>query len=145
MGGEIAERYDLANSFSFVMENPRDGTLDPHFLWEVAREGIVIWADPALVLVSESHPGLEPALLVTYSTQGMTSRDKGALHRALYGYRVEKKAGDKVYVSEKQGLIYRVGRRLGPGVVIVPARVADRLIGFLEKHGASYTTTKVWR
>lgn len=145
LGGEIAERYDLAHSFSFVMENLRDGTLDPHFLWEVAREGIVIWADPALVLMSEFQPGLEPALLVTYSTKEMTGRDKGALHRALYGYRVEKKTGDKVYVSAKRGLIDRVGRRLGPGVVIVPARIADRLVGLLEKHGASYTTTKVWR
>lgn len=145
LGAEIAGRYDLAHSFSFVMENLRDSTLDPHFLWEVAREGIVIWADPALILVSEPHSRLEPALLVTYSTQGMTSRDKGALHRALYGYRVEKKVGDKVYVSEKQGLIERVGRRLGPGVVIIPARAADRLVGLLEKHRASYTSTKVWR
>jgi len=31
------------------------------------------------------------------------------------------------------------------GAVIVPARVADRLVGLLEKHGASYTTTKVWQ
>lgn len=145
LAAEIAGRYDLAHSFSFVMENLRDGALDPHFLWEVAREGVVIWADPALVLVSESQSRLEPALLVTYSTQGMTSRDKGALYRALYGYRVEKKVDDKVYVSEKQGLIDQVGRRLGPGVVIVPARIADRLVGLLEKHGASYTTTKVWR
>jgi hypothetical protein len=142
---EIARRYDPAHSFPFVMENLRDGALDPHFLWEVAREGVVIWADPALVLVSESQPGLEPALLVTYSTKGMTSRDKGALHRALYGYRVEKKVDDKVYVSEKQGLIDRVGRRLGPGVVMVPARLANQLVGLLEKHGASYTTAKVWR
>jgi predicted nucleotidyltransferase len=145
LAAEIAGRYDLAHSFSFVMENLRNGSLDPHFLWEVAREGVVIWADPTLVLASKSQPGLEPALLVTYSTQGMTSRDKGALYRALYGYRVEKKTDDKVYVSEKQGLIDKFGRRLGPGVVIVPARVADRLFGLLEKHGASYTTTKVWR
>ena len=145
LSAEIASRYDLAHSFSFVMENLRNGALDPHFLWEVVREGVVIWADPALVLLSVSHQGLEPALLVTYSTQGVTSRDKGALHRALYGYRVEKRTEDKVYVSEKRGLIDKVGRRLGPGVVIVPARVADRLIGLLEKHGASYTTTKVWR
>jgi len=145
LAAEIAGRYDLAHSFSFVMENLRDGTLDPHFLWEVAREGVVIWADPALVLVSESYPGLEPALLVTYSTRGMTSRDKGALHRALYGYRVEKRTDAKVYVSEKRGLIDKTGRRLGPGVVIVPARIADRLIGLLEKHEASYTTTKVWQ
>ena len=58
---------------------------------------------------------------------------------------MEKKVDDKVYVSEKQGLINQVGRRLGPGVVMVPARIADRLVGLLEKHGASYTTTKVWR
>ncbi len=145
LAAEIASHYNLAHSFSFVMENLRDGALDPHFLWETAREGIVIWADPALILMPEPRSALEPALLVTYSTQGMTSKDKGALHRALYGYRVEKKVGNKVYVSEKPGLIEKTGQRLGPGVVVVPARIADRLTGLLEKHGASYTTMKVWR
>lgn len=83
--------------------------------------------------------------MVTYSTKGMTSRDKGALYRALYGYRVEKKTDDKVYVSAKCRIIDEVGRRLGPGVVIVPARIADKLTGLLEKYEAFYTTTKVWQ
>ena len=77
--------------------------------------------------------------------RGMSIREKGALHRALYGYRVEKKAGEKVYVREKHGLIHEVGRRLGPGVVMVPAHAADQLISLLERHGAKYQMTKVWR
>ena len=145
LSAEIAVECDLAHPFSFVMENLRRSDLDPDFLWEAVREGIVIWADPALVLLPASHPRLEPALLVTYSTRGMSGRGKGALHRALYGYRVEKKAGEKVYVSEKPGLIDEVGRRLGPGVVLVPARAADQLVGLLERHGATYQVTKVWR
>ncbi|MBL7062641.1 MAG: nucleotidyltransferase domain-containing protein [Anaerolineae bacterium] len=145
LSAEIAAECDLAHPFSFVMENLRRGGLDPDFLWEAAREGIVIWAVPSLVLLPASHPRLEPALLVTYSTRGMSGRDKGALHRALYGYRVEKRVGEKVYVSEKAGLINEVGRRLGPGVVLVLARAADRLIGLLERHGATYRVTKVWR
>jgi len=145
LSAEIAAGCDLAHPFSFVMENLRQGDLDPDFLWETTREGVVIWAHPSLVLLPASHPRLEPALLVTYSTRGMSGRDKGALHRALYGYRVERKAGEKVYVSEKPGLINEVGRRLGPGVVLVPVRAADRLIGLLERHGATYRVTKVWR
>jgi len=145
LSAEIAAECDLAYPFSFVMENLRREELAPDFLWEVAREGIVIWADPTLILLPASHPRLEPALLVTYSTQGTSARGKGALHRALYGYRVEKKVGEKVYVSERPGLVNEVGRRLGPGVLLVPARVADRLIGLLEQHGATYRATKVWR
>lgn len=141
----VAQKYDLAPSFSFVMENLNDGQVDPHFLWTVAKEGIIIWGDPSLLLMPEPHPKLEPELLVTYSTQGLSARDKGALYRALYGYKVEKEVKGKVYVSEKEGLIARFGRKLGPGVVMVPAAISDQLIGILEKHKAKYSTLKVWR
>jgi len=30
-------------------------------------------------------------------------------------------------------------------IIMLTARIAERLVGLLEKHGASYTTTKVWR
>jgi len=145
LSAEVAAERNLAYPFSFVMENLHRGDLDPDFLWETVREGIVIWADPSLILLPASHPRLEPMLLITYSTQGMSGRDKGALHRALYGYRVEKKIGEKVYVSQKPGLISEMGHRLGPGVVLVPARIADRLTSLLERHGATYRMTKVWR
>ncbi|HID87576.1 MAG TPA: nucleotidyltransferase domain-containing protein [Anaerolineae bacterium] len=141
----VAQKYDLAHSFSFVMENLRDGQIDPHFLWTVAKEGIIIWGDPGLLLMPEPHPRLEPELLVTYSTQGLSAKDRGALHRALYGYRVEKRVRDKVYVSEKEGLIARFGRKLGPGVVMVPAAISDQLIEILEKHKAKYSMLKIWR
>ncbi len=145
LSGEIARECDLPNSFSFTMENVQRGELTPDFLWEAAREGIVIWADPSMVLLSPSHSRLEPSLLVSYSTKGLSSKNKAALHRALYGYRVEKRAGTKRYVSQKPGLINESGTRLGPGVVLVRARVADQLINVLDRHQAAYRLTKVWR
>jgi len=145
LSAEVAGECDLPYSFSFVIENLSQGDLAPDFLWETARDGIVLWADPSLVLLPASHQRLEPMLLVTYSTRGQNSKDKAALHRALYGYRVEKKAGEKVYLSEKPGLINEAGRRLGPGVVLVPARFEEKLIGLLERHKAKYGLMKVWR
>ncbi len=145
LSSEIARECDLPYSFSFVMENLQSGALVPDFLWEVAREGIVLWADPALVLLPASHPRLEPALLVTYSTRGLSGQARTALHRGLYGYRAVKRVAEKVYVNQRPGLIHEAGWRTGPGVLLVPARVADPLVSLLEQHKATYQMVKVWR
>jgi len=144
ISGYVATKYDLAHSFSLMIANIADDSTDTDFLWEIAKEGIIIWGDPSEVLVSEPRRNLTPELLVTYSTQGLSSSDQAALHRALYGYRVEKKVGDKVYVNEKKGLITEKGRKIGRAVVLIPARLTDQLIEILEARHAPYSIQRIW-
>lgn len=140
----VATKYDLAHSFSLMIANIADDSTDTDFLWEVAKEGIIIWGDPSEVLMSRARSNLAPELLVTYSTKGLSSSARGALHRSLYGYRLEKRAGDKVYVSEKKGLIAEKGRKIARGVVLIPARLSNQLIEILEAHHASYSIQRIW-
>ena len=53
----IAAKYDLAHRFSFVFANLRDPNPDSHFLWHVAKEGIVLWGNPAPLLESMARAG----------------------------------------------------------------------------------------
>lgn len=140
----VAIKYDLAHSFSLMIANIADDSTDTDFLWEIAKEGTIIWGDPSEVLISKPRPNLTPELLVTYSTEGLSSKDKAALHRGLYGYRVEKRVGDKVYINEKKGLITEKGRKMGRGVVVIPARFSDQLIEILEAHHARYSIQRIW-
>lgn len=140
----VATKYDLAHSFSFMIARLPDDSTDTDFLWEIAKEGIIIWGDPSEVLMSKPRSTLTPELLVTYSHKGLNSSDRGALHRGLYGYRTERRVGDKVYVSEKKGLITEKGRKIGRGVVLIPARLSDQLIEILETHHAHYSVQRIW-
>ncbi|MBI4672629.1 MAG: nucleotidyltransferase domain-containing protein [Chloroflexi bacterium] len=108
----IADKFDLANSFSFVYVNLRDPNLDPHFVWQVAKEGVVLWGNPALLLAALAQPRAEPLVLITYSTQGLDAATKGALHRTLYGYAVTKRVNGKEYHSARPGLVEGGGRRI---------------------------------
>jgi predicted nucleotidyltransferase len=140
----IADRFDLANSFSFVYVNLRDPNLDPHFLWQVAREGVVLWGDPALLLEALARPRAEPLVLITYSTQGLDAATKGALHRTLYGYTVTKRVNGKEYHSARLGLVEGGGRRIAPGVLLISAKAANPILTWLDSHQVPHTVTKVW-
>ncbi len=140
----LADKYDLAHSLSFIYANLREPNLDPHFLWQVAKEGIVIWGDPTLLLEAMARTRAEPGLLVTYSTQGLDSATKGALHRTLYGYQVTKRVRGKEYHSARQGLLAQAGRRIAPGALLISAKAAEPLLLWLNTHKVPHTATKVW-
>jgi predicted nucleotidyltransferase len=140
----IAGKYDLAHSFSFVFANLNDPNLDSHFLWQVAKEGIILWGDPAPLLESMARVRAEPMVLVTYSTRELDAATKGALHRHLYGYQVNKRVKGKEYHSAREGLLASVGRKIAPGVLLIPAKDADALLTWLDSHKVPHTVTKVW-
>jgi predicted nucleotidyltransferase len=140
----IASKYDLAHSFSFVYANLRDPNLDPHFLWQVAKEGIVLWGDPTLFLESMARARAEAWVLITYSTRGLDAATKGALHRYLYGYQVSKRVHGKEYHSARPGVLAGSGRKIAPGVLLVSAQAADPLLAWLDSHKVPHTVTKVW-
>ncbi len=140
----IAEKYDLANSFSFIYANLKDPNLDASFLWQVAKEGIVLWGDPAPFLESMARARAEPKALVTYSTRELDAATKGALHRFLYGYQVSKRVKGKEYHSAREGIVAGAGSKIAPGVLLVSAKDADALLTWLDSHKVPHTVTKVW-
>lgn len=81
---------------------------------------------------------------MTYSTRGLGAATKGALHRKLYGYHVNKRVNGKEYHSAREGLVASVGRKIAPGVLLVSAQAADSLLAQLDSHKVPHTVTKVW-
>ena len=141
--GEIEKKYDLPYSFSFVTKNINDPEdVDPDFLWEVSKEGIIIWGDPDLKILKGKHPSLKAMMLIKYSTKKLNSAQKSRINRSFFGYKYEihKK---KVYKGFKEGTLRRE-YRLAPSVLLVPAKLGDGVIKILKENGAEYELTKLW-
>jgi len=75
--------------------------MDPDFLWNVVREGVLIWNRLEDELMKEPHPFLEPMVLVKYTTRDLEEKNKRKLLRKLY--------------SSKKRLINKDKERLGQG------------------------------
>ncbi|MCK4367188.1 MAG: nucleotidyltransferase domain-containing protein [Thermoplasmata archaeon] len=145
IASEISKKRGLEHSFSFVMYNVKEiGSAEMTFLRKVVEEGIGIWmrADVAVPDKLKSH--LVARKIISYSLSGLLPREKMAVHRALYGYRVVKTVGDKEYVNESPGLIEDVGEKLGPGLVMVDPKRAKDVIHVLQRHGADFESRDVW-
>ncbi len=143
---KIAQKYDLAHSFSFVMKNLNDpDDMDTDFLWNISKEGTIIWGRPDIELIREPGKNLQPKSLITYSIKGLTSKNKSAIHRGLFGYRFSQKVKDKSYYSQKKGLIDRKEYKLGDGVLFMPSDMEEEILELLSKEGAKYKSIKIWR
>jgi predicted nucleotidyltransferase len=145
IASEVSKRHGLKRSFSFVMYNVNeleDAEMD--FLKKVMKKGIGIWIRTDVGALTRPHSSLRPKTVISYSLSGLTQREKMAVHRALYGYRVEKSVKGKVYVNESPGLIEDIGEKLGPGLVLVESARAEDVIEILKKYGAELKSRDVW-
>ena len=117
--------------------------LDSDYVWNAAKEGIVIWSRPARVLPLSALP-VEPYLLITYDLSALAAKDKRAIHRALYGYRTRRAVAGKVYESASAGLVQGKIRRHADSVILAPASEADIILDALQARGVRARQTKVW-
>ncbi len=145
LSGNIAKKFDLPYSFSFVAKNlndPKD--VEPDFLWRVAEKGVLIWGKPDLTILKGAHPSLEAMALVKFSLEGLPGKNRASIRRALYGYKVEKTVKGKTYTSQKVGLVSKKDYRLTSGVVMVPASMLEQISEVLRKRGAKFKITRIW-
>ncbi len=145
IASEVSKRHQLRHSFSFVMYNVNEiesGQID--FLKEVIREGVGLWIRADVGMLTEPHSSLKPKTMLRYSLKGLSQKDKMAVHRALYGYRVVKKVRGKEYVNESPGLIEEMGEKMGPGLILVDFDRAKAVERILDKYGAEFESLDVW-
>lgn len=147
IAGQIAKKHRLDYPFSFVAVSLREkGATDVHFLWQVSREGIVIWGRPERYLFDEEFLQVAPRLIVSYSMTGLRPREKKAVERALFGYEVRKRVNDKFYLSRKEGIIDgKQGVKIGQGSLLVSDGALEKVVELFEKYGVRYSEIKVWR
>lgn len=143
VASEVLSKYDLPHSFAFVMENVNDPRLDLQFLRSVISDGIMIWAHPELKMLKEPRPNMEPRSIFSYSLSALTPKDKMAVHRSLYGYRVVRVIKGKRYVNAAKGIV-KGKEKIGDGVFMVPSRTSQDVIELFTKFGVSYKRVDVW-
>ena len=145
IASEISKKRGLEHSFSFVMYNVSEiESAGMTFLRKAMEEGIGIWVRTDAVVPAKLKSHLVARRIISYSLSGLSPKKKMTVHRALYGYRVVKKVGDKEYVNESPGLIEDVGEKLGPGIVMVDPRRAEDVIYVLQRYGADFKSRDVW-
>jgi predicted nucleotidyltransferase len=127
---EISKKFNLEQSFSITFYNLNQKDIEPDFLWEVEREGIVVWAKPELILNIDIEKTLKPKLICSYSLKGLKEKDKRALIRKLY---------------ESKSKIIKEKEKIAPGVFIIDAAKESLIENLFKKFNLkNYSIKKVW-
>jgi len=134
ISSEIATKEKMDQSFSFVFYNQRNPKeIEPDFLWNVCKEGKLIWGKCPQVLGEQPHPNLQPLTLIKYSIKGLKEKNRRALLRSLYGPQK-----GKIPINKKE-------ERIGPGILLIKAEKFDHLKEIFDRFGVKYySTKKLW-
>jgi predicted nucleotidyltransferase len=131
ISSDISLKHDLAYPFSFVFVNLRElKEIEPDFLWNVTREGIVVWGKPEELISRKPHPSLKPLVVVSYSVNNLSGNNKRRLLRRLY--------------TSKNRLLDKKTDRLGPGTILVSAEKFEEVRKLFDKFHVKYSLKKVW-
>ena len=107
-----------------------DSEIDPDFLWEISKKGIIIWGRPETLFSEAVKHNLNPRLLCKYSLKEIKASAKRAVIRKLY---------------ESKYPLIRDEEKLAPGIVLISADREDALVNLFLKYGISkYSLKKVW-
>lgn len=128
---DISIKHDLIHPFSFLFVNQQTiEDTEPDFLWNVSREGILLWGKPSTAIYRQPPSSLEPFLLVKYSIGDLEPKEKRKLLRKLY--------------TAKKRLMDKEKERLGPGVLLTPAGKFEKLKELLDSFHVKYSVKKIW-
>ena len=127
----ISAKYDMVYPFSFVFVNKKNiGEVESDFLWNVVKEGVVIWGKPQDILMKAPHPSLEPLVLIRYSVKELNERDKRKILRWLY--------------TSKKRIIGKSKEKWGPGVLLIKASKFEEIKKIFDEFNVKYSVKKFW-
>jgi predicted nucleotidyltransferase len=138
---KIEDKYRLQNPFSFVFFN-RNEPIDSDFLWEVVKDGTILYCKPELILGQKEF--LKPAAFISYTYGDIPQKDKMFVKRQLYGYRVKTKHKNKEYISEREGIVNKYGKKIGRATFIIDAGKTDEILELFDERRVKYNLTKIW-
>lgn len=141
IAGEIEKNLNMENPFTFVFMNKNED-LDSDFLWEVSKDGIVLYARPELILGQKEN--LKPAAFISYNFSDMPAKDKMYVKRKLYGYQVKSVHQGKEYLSEGKGIVQEHGKKMGRATFLIDAARVDSILNLFQEKKVKYKLTKVW-
>jgi hypothetical protein len=110
--------------------------MNPVFIRSVFEEGIILYMRYPWVLESRLANAVE-FLLVTYSLEGLSQREKQRVDYKLFG----RVLGKHSY----PGLVEKCGgKRLGRGCFLVPRENAEAVLNFLNEHSIKHEFTEAY-
>lgn len=128
---EISKKYDLKHTFSLTFYNlSNEKDIDSDFLWEVCKDGIMLWGDPNFVLGKKIKEALTPKFLCTYSLKELEDKDKRAVIRKLY---------------ESRSKLIGKEEKVSAGVLLIDAKKEPQLKEIFEEcNVTNYRIKKIW-
>lgn len=126
---DLENEYKLTISFSPVIFT---GEEDSYFIWEVVKDGVVIFIKPELVLSPDKN--ITPYALISYSLSGLDNSQKKKIQRFLF------KSKDGVKIDMKNKLEY-----IAPSVLLISIEKANQLTSYFDSNNVNYSLIKVWR
>lgn len=137
----LEKEYDRGIQVIFTNKN-YDG-LDEHFIEEVLKEGILLYAKSPSIIVQGLE--LKNYAIIMFGLENLNIKDKMKVKRILYGLKTKKVVKGRSYKSEKPGLVQQVqGIRIGAGVIAVPQKNVKILEGELKKLKLTFKTIDLW-
>lgn len=137
----LEKEYD--RNIQVVFTNKNYDGLDEHFIEEVLKEGILLYAkSPEIVIYGLK---LEHYAMIVFSLEKLTVKGKMKTKRILYGHRTRKVVKGKTYESKKIGFIKELhGIRLGPGIIAIPQKNVQKIEEELKKLKATFRIMDMW-
>lgn len=131
----LEKEYDRGIQVVFTNKNYEG--LDEHFIEEVLKEGIVSYAKFPSIIVNGLE--LEHYVMIMFSLENLSVKDKMKVKRILYGYKTRKVVKGKVYENIKRGIVEELhGLRISPGTVMIPQKNIHVFENELEKLKLSF-------
>lgn len=129
---EISKKHNLKYPFSLTFYNMRqEEEIETDFLWEICKDGIVLWSNPKFILSKNIKDILSAKLICIYSFKGLEEKNKRAIIRKLY--------------KSKSKLINENEEKLAPGVLLIDSKKESKLIELFDKYGVkNYKIKKIW-
>ncbi len=112
---------EFDRNIQIVFTNKNYEGIDGHLIEEVLKEGILIFAKYPSIVVQGFE--LDHYILITFSLEKLSAKDKMRVKRLLYGFKTKKFIKGVTYRYEDAGLVQKLdGLRIGPGVIAIPKK-----------------------
>jgi predicted nucleotidyltransferase len=134
---------EFDRSIQIVFTNRNYEGLDTHFIEEVLKGGILLYAKFPSIIVQGLE--LEHYVTIVFTLENFNSKEKMRVKRTLYGYRTRKIVRGRLYESEKVGLVQQLqGIRMGAGVLAIPQNNIRNIEEELKKLKINFKEIDMW-
>jgi predicted nucleotidyltransferase len=134
---------EFDRNIQIVFTNKNYKGIDGHLIEEVLKEGILIFAKSPSIVVQGFE--LDHYILITFSLEKLSAKDKMRVKRLLYGFKTKKFIKGVTYRYEDAGLVQKLdGLRIGSGAIAVPKKNISDIEKELNNLKLKFKTIDLW-